>query len=139
MLKKESLDQYEKFIERFENRDFPQALRDLRALIQDAQEYVLTNYQIPIPDNQNVSKFAHQLARENIIDGRLLNWFLAFTSIANLSSHGDFPNQQELKDPKIKDRVRITFRLGLHLLKELNYTLIKPIEAQDVSFKILKD
>lgn len=110
----------EEFIQRYESENYPQALRDLRALLQDTQEYVLREKSIEPSEKADVNSLAHDLIQNHIIDGRLLSWFHAFASYANLASHGDFPNEQDLKNYTTEQRVHMTVKLGLHLMKELD-------------------
>ncbi len=117
---KDSPTQFASFRQRFDNRDFPEALRDLRAMVQYAQEWVLMKKKVSLPDTPNVNNLAHLLVREEIISGRLLNWFLAFKSYANLSSHGPYPSQTDMRSSSTRKRVFLTFRIGLFLLNELD-------------------
>jgi hypothetical protein len=112
--------QYDLFKERYEQRMYPQALRDLRAFVQQAQELILSEKGVDIPEKSDVTKLAELLVKEKIIDGRLLTWFISFSSIANLSAHGKYPTEKDMTDDVISNRVFLTFRIGLHLLKELN-------------------
>lgn len=124
----DSKNKFEEFVERYEKKKYPQALRDLRALVQDAQEYVLMEKGVETPEKPDIRKFTHILIKNNIIDGRLENWFAAFTSIANLATHGDFPNEEEIDDLIIVRRVHMTIKLGLHLLKELDSILYEKLQ-----------
>ena len=108
------------FKNRYERREYPQALRDLRALVQQAQVNVLLKNNVGIPDRPDINKLANALVSNKIIDGRLLHWFLSFTSIANLASHGDFPSDSDMNNTAVRRRVFMGFKLGIHLLKELD-------------------
>ena len=113
---------FQKFIERFDEEEYAQALRDLRALLQQAQENVakFKNLNYSHITKPNVNKLASFLIENQIIDGRLLSWFEAFTAIANLASHKDFPTIEDMKNYILRTRVLLTFYLGIQLLKELD-------------------
>ncbi|MCW4010630.1 MAG: hypothetical protein NWF05_08425 [Candidatus Bathyarchaeota archaeon] len=130
--------EFDKFKERLQNKEYPQALRDLRALVQQAEENLvklkeLDYSKIKEPD---VNKLASFLVEEGIIDGRLRSWFQAFTSIANIASHKNFPSQQDLKKGVLRVKIMLTFQLGLQLLEELDEPLIKPIDFVEFSEEI---
>lgn len=69
--------------------------------------------------NTNISNLTRFLIKEKQLDGRLLSWFDAFTSIANLASHKDFPSKKDLKNDAMRSRLLLTFYLGMQLLNEL--------------------
>ena len=112
--------QYVSFQRRFDQREYPEALRDLRAMLQYAQERVLLKSEITLPETPNINNLAHLLVRERLVSGRLLNWFLAFVSYANISSHGPYPSPNDMQSSSIRKRVFLTFRMGLFLLNELD-------------------
>jgi len=114
--------QFEEFTSRLERKLYPQALRDLRALVQQAQENLarLKGVDISGISNPSVHNLATLLIENRQIDGRLLSWFDAFASIANLASHGDFPSIDDMQDSITHDRVLLAFYLGRHLLDELD-------------------
>jgi len=111
----------------FEAEEYPDALRDLRAVVQDALEYVAEKRGVDITDvrEPDVTNLAGKLIKADVLDGRLNQWFQAFASIANLASHGIFPTRDELVNPQIRMRVLSTFVIGRQLILELKYC-IKP-------------
>lgn len=114
--------QYKKFLERFENKEYPQALRDLRALIQQAQENLAKSKKIDISHirDPDVNKLAGLLIQNRVIDGRLQPWFHAFSSIANMAAHKSFPTEEDMKDDNARARILMTFLLGKQLMLELD-------------------
>ena len=50
---------------------------------------------------------------------------MAFSSVANIASHKDFPSKKELDNPRLRERILLTFYLGLHLLDELDDKMSK--------------
>lgn len=113
--------EHEKFLKRLNAKEYPQALRDLRALVQQAEENVAKKKNIDSSKitSPNVNKLAAFLVREKQLDGRLYPWFQAFTAIANLASHRNFPTNEELKDHTLRKRILLTIYLGEQLLQEL--------------------
>ena len=91
--------------------------------MQDALEYAVQRYKIDVSDIDSVSimKLVARLVSERRLEGELTPWFGAFTSFANLASHGSYPTQQELMSPQIRMRVLGTFVLGRQLLREIGY------------------
>jgi len=118
----ESEVQFEKFMGRLAEEDYSQALRDLRALVQQAQENVakFKNLDYSVIPEPNINKLASFLVGKKQLDGRLLPWFNAFTSIANIASHKDFPSKKDMQNETTRSRVLLTLYLGLQLLEELN-------------------
>ena len=114
--------EYDKFIESLKEKEYAQALRDLRALVQQAQENVakLKNIDYSSISNPNINKLAHLLIKKKQLNGRLKPWFEAFSSIANIASHRDFPTKQDMKNSVLRTRILLTFYLGLQLFKELD-------------------
>jgi hypothetical protein len=122
--------EFEKFKERFLNKEYPQALRDLRALIQQAEENLAKQKGIdcsPIKE-PDVNKLASLLIEHGVIDGRLRSWFGAFTAIANLASHRNFPSVEDMKPEADRTRIMLTFQLGFQLLEELDKPLRKSFQ-----------
>lgn len=113
--------EYEKFLRRLKAKEYPQALRDLRALVQQAEENAAKKKNID-PSKiaaPNVNKLAMLLINEKQLEGRLYPWFQAFTAIANIASHRNFPTKEELKDHTLRKRILLTIYLGRQLLEEL--------------------
>ncbi|UCE16167.1 MAG: hypothetical protein JSV12_00670 [Candidatus Bathyarchaeota archaeon] len=130
--------QYEKFTDRLEAKEYAQALRDLRALVQQAQENVakLKNLDYSSLSRQNIHNLADFLIRKKQLDGRLLPWFDAFASIANIASHRDFPTKQDMQDFTLRTRILLTFYLGIQLLQELDAIVRPKIEWRTPSIAI---
>lgn len=117
--------QYKKFVSRFEEMSYPQALRDLRALVQQALENIarLNNLDYSHIGEPNIKKLASFLIEKKKIEGRLLPWFEAFASIANIASHRDYPNSRDMEKQTLRFRILLTFYLGRQLIAELSATL----------------
>lgn len=130
---KDTPNAFSNFVEQFERENYPQALRDLRALIQQAEEDVLREKRLVFTEERSPSvlSLAQFLIENDILEGRLLSWFQAFTSIANLASHREFPTIEDLRDSVVQKRILLTFKLGVHLLKELDEILLRE-SAQNV-------
>jgi len=127
--------EFEGFMQRLEKKQYSQALRDLRALVQQAQENVVRSVSLDAShiSDPDVNKLASLLIEHKYIDGRLRSWFTAFTSIANLASHGDFPTKKNMTDPLLRTRVLLTFHIGIYLIDELNQIVTPKIPLFDVS------
>ncbi len=124
-----SEEQEKQFIERLEKKEYPEALRNLRALVQQAQENLVIKKEIELPPSseRTITKLAGLLIRKGVIDGRLNSWFSAFASIANLASHGNYPTKEEMEESE--SRILLTFYLGLQLIKEMEKTITPKIEV----------
>jgi len=117
-----SEEEFEKFKESIRKKEYARALRDLRALIQQAEENVakLRKLDLSAVKDPDINKIAAFLIDKNILDGRLRSWFTAFTSIANLASHHDFPTRKDMQEDTLRRRVLLTLHLGMQLLEELD-------------------
>ncbi len=126
---KDFVEAYSKFEERFAAKAYPQALRDLRALVQHALEITCQKKRIDISTMKDldISRLSGELIGKNIIDGKLQNWFHAFASIANLASHKVFPTDKDLERLNLAQRIMMTFQLGAQLISELESVLIKKV------------
>lgn len=123
-----------RFREEFKKENFADALRDMRVLVQVAMESVCKKKNIPLDKEDNtIGKISAKMFTGDRKDAILSNWFLAFSSSANSSSHKDFPTKEDLKDYTLKHRIMITFILGAHLIEELQKMLFPP-QSED-SFK----
>ncbi|MGH9923222.1 MAG: hypothetical protein ACRD38_10755, partial [Nitrososphaerales archaeon] len=118
---------YSKFEERYAAKEYPQALRDLRALVQHALEISCQKKDIDISNMKepDINKISGLLISNNVIDGRLQSWFHAFSSIANQAAHRVFPSNKDLERPNLTQRITVTFQLGTQLISELESVLIK--------------
>jgi len=127
-LGREVSDAYKKLNESFWKEDYAGALRDLRAVVQDALEYVAQQRGVDVSGirEPDVTNLVGKLVGANVLDGRLTSWFGAFASYANFASHGTFPSNADWLNPKIRMRVLGTFVLGRQLLIELKYCLPPP-------------
>jgi hypothetical protein len=121
--------EYKKFLQRLSAKEYPQALRDLRALVQQAEENVAKKKNIDSSRiiSPNVNKLAALLIEEKQLEGRLYPWFQAFTAIANIASHRNFPTKEELEDYTLTKRVLLTVYLGGQLLMELEAVVRQPM------------
>ena len=119
--------QYEKFIEGYEEKEYAQAMRDLRALVQQAQENVakFKNLDYSNISEPNINKLASFLIKRKQLEGRLQPWFGAFASVANIASHKDFPSMKDMQNDIIRKRVLLTFYLGVQLITELD-AIVRP-------------
>jgi hypothetical protein len=113
----------------FDNNEFGQALRDLRALIQQAEENIL-RLKFPedeIPNNTTIKTLTGILIGKKLLPGRILPWIDAFLSVANQSSHKDFPSSTEMENSNVRKRVMLTFETGFQILEELDGVLYPKI------------
>ncbi len=121
-----SLEQrFDKLIEKFEHENYSETLRDLRALVQQAQENVLKAIapEYEIPQKSSIYTLATTLVKKKLIDARELPLYSAFHSVASIASHRDFPSVEEMKKSNLKRRTIITIYSGLLLLEELDDVL----------------
>jgi|GEM_PF-5506266 len=61
-----------------------------------------------------------------LYDGKLCLWFQAFTAIANIASHRNFPTKKEIEDYTLRRRILLTIYLGRQLLEELDDIINPP-------------
>jgi hypothetical protein len=123
---KEFHESYEKCILRYENGDFSHSLRDLRALVQEALVLTCKNlnlwYTYTNGEKKKESKI-HEMVDLLISNGSLdkhQRYFAsAFTDVANLSSHGDYPDHKAMEDYLTRGKILITFQIGANLIKHL--------------------
>ncbi|MDE1818708.1 MAG: hypothetical protein KGI19_08915 [Thaumarchaeota archaeon] len=116
-----------RFKEEFKKENFADALRDMRVLVQEAMQLVCRKKNIPLDKEDNtISKISAKMFIGDRKDAILSNWFLAFSSSANSSSHKDFPTKNDLRDYTLKHRIMITFILGAHLIEELQKMSFPP-------------
>ena len=139
-LGKEFAKAYSKFEQRYENEQYPQALRDLRALVQESMEIVCEKKNIDIAEikKRDIGNLSGILVKHKIIDGKLIEWFRAFSSVANLAAHKEFPSEKDLSNYHLKERILMTLLLGTHLISEIERTITKPYKISYVSAKNFK-
>lgn len=139
-LGKEFAKAYSKFEQRYENEQYPQALRDLRALVQESMEIVCEKKNIDIAEikKRDIGNLSGILVKHKIIDGKLIEWFRAFSSVANLAAHKEFPSEKDLSNYHLKERILMTLLLGTHLISEIERTITKPYKIRYVSAKNFK-
>ena len=142
---KEFAKAYSRFEERHDSEQYPQALRDLRALVQESMEIVCEKKNIDITKikKRDIGSLSDALIKHNVIDGKLNEWFRAFSSVANLASHKEYPSEKDLRNYYVKEKVRITILLGAHLIYEMEKTIakrhkIRCVSAKDFKIKIIK-
>jgi hypothetical protein len=126
----DAFETYKKAEASFIAEDYAGALRDLRAAVQDALENAVQLHSIDVSGikDPDVTNLAGILVSKGKLEGRLTPWFGAFTSFANLASHGTYPTEKELENPQIRMRVLGTFVLGRQLLREIEYC-VKPFSS----------
>ena len=115
-----SLD-YSKFLYIYENGDYSRALRDLRALLQTAMEFICVKKSIPIDSKPNIDKLRASLIEKNIIDGKMTVWYCAFTQTANVPAHKVYSpsGEDDVSDEQLKTAIVI----GVQLIAKLEDVL----------------
>ena len=101
------------------NDQYPEALRNQRALLQDALQDLMRSRNLHFEDGSRIAQLAGILIEHHAIEPRLKSWFDAYPTFANPSAHGIHPTKKELEDEVIRNRVRVTLSLGKHLLYEV--------------------
>ncbi len=125
---------YSKFLESYDNEEYPRALRDLRTLLQTAMEIVCEKNEITIPDKPNIGTLCSSLVESKVLDGKITVWCCAFLSVANLSAHREFSTEDDLLDQNMKDRIKITILLGTQLINELGNKIGWVDDSDDSSY-----
>ncbi|QLH11257.1 hypothetical protein [Nitrosarchaeum sp. AC2] len=103
-------------------------MRDLRALVQEAMEITCEKKKISLGNIQNkkIINITDKMKKVGMIDDVLYNWFLTFSSGANLSSHKGFPTRKDMQNGITRRRIMTTFFMGTHLISELAYIVNPP-------------
>jgi hypothetical protein len=109
----------EKINDKIWNDQYPEALRDQRALLQDALQELLKRRKLDFSDGSKISHLAGILIEHRILEPRLKSWFDAYPAFANSSAHRIYPTKEELEDEVVRSRVRVTISIGKHLLYEV--------------------
>ena len=112
---------YSKFLDTYENGDYSRALRDLRALLQTAMEFICAKKSIPIDSEPNINNLRALLIKKNIMDGKMTVWYCAFTQTANVPAHKVYSpsGEDDVSDEQLKTAIVI----GVQLIAELEDTL----------------
>lgn len=111
---------YEEFKKMYLSDNYTQALRALRALVEEALKLLYRKSKVGIEKrNAKINDFSEALIDRQIIDGELRYWFGAFSSTANLAAHGVYPTNTELNNDVLRHRIVITFLIGTHIIIEL--------------------
>lgn len=114
---------YSKFLERYKNEEYSEALRNLRVLVQMSMETVYKKNQIQIPKKPSINTLCSELIKNEILDEVMRAWCCAFTSVANLSAHREFPSNDEFFNQNTEDRIKITILLGIYIINSLGDTI----------------
>ncbi|HJT10255.1 MAG TPA: hypothetical protein VJ771_05670 [Candidatus Nitrosotalea sp.] len=136
---------YSKFKERYDAKDYSGALRDLRALVQEAMEITCRKKNADLGNlkNRNIGNISGKMKDSQLIDESLYGWFFAFSAGANNASHRGYPTKQDMENHTLRQRVMVTFLLGTHLVDELESILCPPkytgpISGEDFKMEIIK-
>ncbi|MGI0073483.1 MAG: hypothetical protein ACREA3_06705 [Nitrosotalea sp.] len=137
---KDFVHSYSKFRERYDAEDYSGALRDLRALVQEAMEITCEKKKVDLGNMQSrkIGNISAKMKESQIIDESLYNWFLAFSAEANKASHRGFPTKKDMENYTLRHRIMATFLLGTHLVEELEDVLIPSKTAKAISVNEFK-
>ncbi len=103
---------YSKFLSNYEDDDYVQALRNLRALLQTAMEIICKQRSFQLDKDPNITKLCHLLKNKAVIDDRMIAWYGAFTSRANVVAHKDYsPTGDDFSDEQLRTAVLIGTQL----------------------------
>lgn len=103
---------YSKFLINYENEDYVQALRNLRALLQTAMEIICEQRSFEIDKKSDINKLCSLLVKEKIIDKEMVVWYCAFTSVANTPSHKDYsPTGDDFSDEQLRTAILVGTQL----------------------------
>lgn len=122
---KNFVNSFTKFRERLMENHISGALRDLRALVQQALEITCQKNKIAFTEDPKIHVLVSRLIEPNpLLDEKLRHWFNAFTDVANRPAHtDDYPTEEDLTVDVIKQRVLVTINLGSQLIHELENVL----------------
>jgi hypothetical protein len=123
---------YSDFLSLYDRKKYAHALRDLRVLLQEACKLSCENLGIDTNPSEEINKdqtkgetkkiheYVSLLVKNKKLDPTVASLSAAFTTIANLSSHGTYPSDDDLNNYMIKLRTMITFQIGTYMIKELS-------------------
>lgn len=137
---KDFVESYIKFQERIRMEDYAGALRDLRAVVQDAMEITCDKNNVDLKGIKNlkIGNISGKMKEAKLIDEAIYNWFMAFSSVASKASHGEYPTKKDLENYTLRRRIMATFLFGTHLIEELEKILIPPRPIKPISGKEFK-
>lgn len=107
----------------FDDKEYQSSMRDLRALVQRALEFACNDLGIAVNNPPKIHNLVTKLFESKIISSEIMTQFTAFSSIANLSSHGDHPSSKEIAHPITKNRYILAFYLGCQLINEIELAI----------------
>ena len=84
--------QYDEFLKIYNDMDYQRALRDLRALVEQALRITQRKFGIEPKEYARVAQMYESLIEKNHVPKHLRQWIDAFTVIANEPAHGRDPN-----------------------------------------------
>lgn len=111
---------YSKFLNDYEDKDYVQLLRNLRALLQTAMEEICKQHSLEISKDKTIRRLCDLLVRKKIVDKKMIVWYCAFTSIANPISHNDYSLTD---DDFSNEQLKIAILIGTQLISGLGNTV----------------
>ena len=108
--------EYSKFVQHYENNDYPQALRDLRALVQDVMETTCQGNNVEIPKTPGINNLSEAMKNKNVISNEIRALFKAFAPYPNKASHKLFPLEEDIDGLYTTDLIKTTILLGEQLI-----------------------
>ncbi|MDE2588416.1 MAG: hypothetical protein KGL95_01950, partial [Patescibacteria group bacterium] len=129
---KELFNAYQKMVTHYKNSDYRSALHELRPLIQDAMKITCQRKSVDISDlkNPNVSNMVSRLIEADLLDGANQKWVEAFAHEPNQSVHFIYPTEEDLMKEDVKDRIMLSFQIGVYLISSLQNILLTSEEYE---------
>lgn len=115
---------YEKEIGKIEDsiweKDYPHAIRDLRALIEDYSRELLKKNGVSFEEKDELHELKSKMIQNKLVEGRLNSWFEAFAAFGNKSAHENYPTKEQVHESQIlRNRTELTILIGKVLLSEI--------------------
>ena len=120
--------EWREFAKKFLERNFRDALGDIRSVVQDAMMITCTqkSWELPESAKRNPNSLVGVLIDKKVLDGKFREWTSAFTAFSNVGGHSRVrPSDEELDDPVVRTRVALVIMLGIQLIEELE-KFLKP-------------
>ena len=109
--------EYSKFVQHYENNDYPQALRDLRALVQEMMETICQENNVEIKAKApSIDNLSEAMISKSIIGNEIRALFKAFAPYPNKASHKLFPLKEDIGGLYTTDLINTTILLGVQLI-----------------------
>ncbi len=127
----EFIKNYKTMKKHYKNNEWRLALQEFRPLVQEALKITCDKKGIGIADirNPGISNLTIRIIQAKILKKTMQKWLDAVANDPNMATHSDFPTEEDLQDENIKNRIFLSFQVGLSVLSELK-EIINPFQDE---------